>query len=160
MIRNRIALLILLAFLVYIPFAIFLPIRILFDVLNSFGFCIGLAVLIVYWKGIVDLISHPDASRAKAHFLVLGVFLSWIAVLMRTVALEWWRLLGSPLGGLDNLIMATAAFTIIIGGALHLVAPRVIEGMVPKSSWYHLGFALLAGLALTGATLILRAWVS
>lgn len=153
MLRNKTVNVILLSWLLFWPIAWFVPRMALFDIINAMGMVLGLAVLVAYSPGLVETVRYPERMQ-KAHYLVLGIIATWIAMLVRSGILWTWRWYGEPPGWLDHWIMAFAAWLIVTGGALHLLAPGVIEGHIPRASFSHLGAALAIGITI-GAVLVL-----
>jgi hypothetical protein len=141
--RNKIIVWCIAAIALFFPAAYFLPRMLVFDFVNAVGVVIGFYVLWAYFPGAIKAIREPTLERV--HFLVLGIIATWIAMIGRTVYLWTWRYLGEPDGGLDHLSVAFIAFLIVIGGVFHLLAPRVLDGNVPRTSLAHLIWALCLG---------------
>lgn len=147
MMRNRVVLAALLAMALFWPVAIVLPRQMIFDLVNSIGIVFGGFVLWSYWPG-VKASAFSDDGLNKANYLILGIGITWVAMIARTVWLWVWRTLGEPLGGLDHILVAFIAWLVVVGGAFHLLAPRVLDGRVPRAGWQTLWVAMGAGLVL------------
>ena len=143
----------LLSWALFWPIAYFVPREYLFDVVNALGISLGGSVLFAYAPGVVDAIRRPDDLK-KAHYLILGIVATWVAMVARTAYLWGWRWLGEPEGGLDATFVAFIGWLVISGGVLHLLAPKVLEGTVPRTGWFGLWVALVVGLVL-GASIVL-----
>jgi hypothetical protein len=152
--RNRIIVWCIAALILFFPIAHFLPRMLVFDIVNAVGLVIGIYVLWAYSPGAIKAINGDKLERV--HFLVLGIIATWIAMICRTVYLWTWRYMGEPEGGLDHLSVAFIAFLICVGGVFHLLAPRVLDGNVPRTSLNHLVWALCLGGCLAFGIWLLR----
>ena len=144
MMRNNAVALCLWFLILFWPLAFVMPRELLFDGINALGVTLGIAVLWSYSAGVADAF-RSSAHLQRGHYLVLGIFATWIAMISRTLWLWGWRWMGEPEFGLDHILVAFVAWLIIIGGILHLLSPRVIDGNVPRDGWYHLMGALATG---------------
>jgi hypothetical protein len=150
MIRNRVFIVFTASLVLFWPLAWLIPIHALFDFVNALAVVLGLFVLTAYAPGVVRSIRSPPEGIGKAHYLILGIFVTWVAMVGRTAWLWWWRWQGEPQGGMDHPVVAFLAYLVVVGGALHLLAPRVLDGIVPRSGWGHLALAFMIGLVLGG----------
>ena len=119
----------------------------IFDLVNSIGIVFGAFVLWSYWPG-VKASAFSDDGLNKANYLILGIGITWVAMIARTGWLWVWRTLGEPEGGLDHILVGFIAWLVVVGGAFHLLAPRVLDGRVPRAGWQTLWVAMAAGLVL------------
>jgi CDP-diglyceride synthetase len=152
--RNKIIVWCIAAIVLFFPVAYFMPRMLVFDAVNAVGIVIGIYVLWAYFPGAVKAINGDKLERV--HFLVLGIIATWIAMIARTVYLWTWRYMGEPEGGLDHLSVAFIAFLIVVGGVFHLLAPRVLDGNVPRTSLSHLMWAISLGACLAFGIWLLR----
>jgi hypothetical protein len=145
--RNRIVAGIILAVIAFWVSAPFLPRIMLFDLVNAVGVTLGIFVFWAYapgaWKA-----AKTSEGLDRVHYLILGIVSTWVAMVTRTVYIWVWRWRGEPDGGLDHIAVAFIAFLIIIGGVLHLIAPRVLDGIVPRTTVRHMVIALVIGILL------------
>jgi hypothetical protein len=125
----------------------FVPRMHLFDLINALSFVLGLFVLYAYWPGVVEAYASRDELK-RSHYLILGIVATWCAMIARTVWLWTWRFMEEPEGGLDHIGVAFIAYLIVVGGTLHLIAPKVLEGEVPRSSWATLTKGAIIGVTL------------
>jgi hypothetical protein len=107
------------------PIMIWAPRLYLLDYINAFGLAFGLTVIWRYGPGAIVTIGRalrasPPITRGD--MLTLGIALTWIAMVARTVVLWRWRWLDEPDGGLDGADVAFVAWIIISGGVCHLIA--------------------------------------
>jgi hypothetical protein len=153
--RNQILISCLLAWLAFWPMAWMMPRLPLFDIINSLSVSIGIFVLWAYLPGVVAALRKGD-DLDKAHFLILGIFITWIAMISRTNWLWGWRYLGEPEGGLDHVLVAFIAWLVVTGGVFHLLAPRVLDGNVPRAGWSALTMSILFGLVLGVIVIFMR----
>lgn len=144
MLRNSAGVICFVALVLFWPAALLLRREVLFDAINAFGVSLGLAVIVSYLPGLTDAF-RSGRKLEKGHYLVLGILATWIAMVGRTSWLWVWRWMGEPAFGLDHVLMAFVAWLIVIGGILHLLSPRVIDGTVPREGWASLKIAVLAG---------------
>lgn len=157
MMRNSAVVLCLWFLILFWPLALVMPRELLFDGINALGVTLGIAVLLSYAGGVVDAIKNSNRLQ-QGHYLVLGIFATWVAMIGRTAWLWGWRWMGEPQYGLDHILVAFVAWLIIVGGILHLLSPRVIDGNVPEDGWIHLMGALATGGVLWAVVVALRLW--
>lgn len=153
--RNKALAICILSWALFWPIAYFVPREYLFDVVDALSISLGGAVILAYIPGVIDALKRRQ-EISKAHYLVLGIVASWIAIEFRTGYLWGWRYLEEPLGGMDTLFVAWIAWLVISGGVLHLLAPKVLDGEVPRSGWFALWVALVVGLVLGASIALLR----
>lgn len=142
----------LIAGLGFLPFILFLSGDDRFTMLDSVAVSVGVGVVWAYAPGWWHWLK---AHRTTAgHLLVLGVGLTWVALVGRLGWLWAWRLLGRPDQFFDHWFVALLLYFVIVGGALHLVANRAIDDQIPVAGWITLGVAVAIGV-ITGTGLIL-----
>lgn len=125
----------------------------LLDFTNALGFTVGMPVLWRYTPGALFAIRQVLFHRqplSKGPLLVLGIALTWAAMVMRTAIIWRWRYLGEPDLGLDNAGMALAAMLMVPGGACHLLASAMPTDNVQIP---RLGASLLTGGLVSGVFL-------
>lgn len=154
MMNNRIVVAILLSWVLFVPGLAWPPLLYFLDFINALGFTFGCAVLWRYAPGAFWALLRVLRGKplGRGAMLVLGIIQTWLAMIVRTVALWQWRWLIEPTGGLDSVTMAVAAYLIIGGGACHLQASTMPDDTIerPRLSAGLLWGALAAGLALGG----------
>lgn len=133
----------------------------LFDVLNALGITIGIPVLWRYAPGAVLAIRdilYGGGQLTKGPLLVLGITETWMAMIMRTVLIWYWRYSGELDSGLDSIGMAFAATLIIPGGICHLMASVMPSDnyVMPKIGYSVLVWSLILGFVLGGGVAALR----
>jgi len=119
----------------------FVPRLYLFDLLNALSVCAGLSFLSVYLPGAVYTarMAYKRMSLNQGNILVLGIVCFGIGTILRTMYLQYWRSMDEPVGQLDGLIMAFAAWMILIGSLLHRISPKVEHSILPMPN--RRGFA-------------------
>lgn len=154
MTNNRIVIAILLSWLLLLPGLLWPPLLYLLDFINALGFTFGCTVLYRYLPGAFWALLRVFRGKpiGRGAMLVLGIDQTWLAMIIRTVAIWQWRYMGEPDGGLDTIKMTMAAFLIIGGGACHLQASTMPDDFVelPRLSAKLLWGALISGLILGG----------
>jgi len=151
MTNNRIVIACLLSWLLFIPVT-WTPILYALDFVNALGFTFGAVVLWRYTPGAFWALYMIARGKpiGRGAMLVLGIVQTWLAMIVRTLAIWRWRWLVEPVGGLDSIVMAFAAWLIIGGGVCHLAASTMPADKVecPQLSARLLWGALVAGLML------------
>lgn len=123
------------------------------DIINALGFTVGIPVLWRYSPGAYLAIRKVLLDRhplTRGPLLVLGIELTWAAMVMRTVHIWTWRYYGEASGGLDTSIMAFAALLMVPGGACHLLASTM---PYDNASIPRLNTSIIVGSALCGGAL-------
>lgn len=127
-----------------------------FDFVNACGLVVSAAVIFSYLPGVKAAYQNHE-NLEKAHYLILGVVATWSAIAIRLILLWIWRWQGEPAyDGMDSLVMAFSAWMLINGGSLHLLAPKVIDGDVPRSGWNYIFWTLAIGIGLGMAVVLFR----
>lgn len=154
--NNRVVAAYLILLVLFWPAYLVMPARAvpyILDIINALGLTAGVPVLWRYgpdaYRAIKKvLIDHCPLTRGP--LLVLGIELTWSAMVIRTIHIWAWRYYGESDGGLDTSIMAFAALLIVPGGACHLLASTMPHDNVSIS---RLSTSILAGSALCGVAL-------
>jgi hypothetical protein len=133
------------------------------DVVNALGFTVGVVVLWRYSSGAALALYCLFIERApltKGPLLVLGIWQTWAAMVLRTIIIWQWRYRGEPDFGLDIAGMAFAAMLMLPGGACHLLASAMPSDSVqiPKLGARLLWSAVAVGLLL-GAVIATMRWI-
>lgn len=155
-VNNRLVIGCLLLLAVFWPTYILIPeiiVPYLLDVFNALGLTIGITVLWRYAPGsylaLKKVLIHKE-KLTKGPLLVLGIELTWIAMVLRTVHIWEWRYFGEQATGLDTSVMAFAALLMVPGGACHLLASTM-----PYDNEHlpRLGTSMIAGAGICGVAL-------
>ena len=128
----------------FVPVAV-LPRHYMFDVVNALTVAVGCGVLIAYFPGIVRSLAQPKWEGS--HYLVLGVFVTWVATDLRHLWNWLWRFLAKPPDMIDHWFVALLVWVTFLGGVLHLTAKGAIDGEIPREYWIRLGATVAAGIA-------------
>lgn len=134
--RNRVVQGCAVAMALFVP-ALMLPGLYLFDLINALTVCLASSVVLAYWPGFKESarrLREPGGIE-PGHFLVLGIMITWLFVVFRTVWIAVWRSMGEPDGGLDHWVFALAAWCLFPGAILHLLSPKLLLGSVPRAGW-------------------------
>lgn len=152
MTNSRVVIACLLSWLLFLPAVTWVPLLYVLDFVNALGFTFGTLVLWRYAPGAFWALRCVLRGQpiGRGSMLVLGIVKTWLAMVIRTLAIWRWRWLGEPVGGLDSFTMALAAWLIIGGGVCHLVASTMPDDRVecPQLSGRFLWGAIIAGLTL------------
>lgn len=133
---------ILAAFLLFIPAQALLPFNILIEMLNAVAVSIGIGVLFAYGRGILQ--GYRRDGLTPGHLLAIGIFFSWLAVVIRLLMVWTWRITGWE-EAVTHWSLAFAVWMFILGGALHLTAREAIEYHIPRSHWLWLSLLISVG---------------
>jgi hypothetical protein len=125
---------------------IFMPRNYLFDLVNALTVAAGVGVLIAYFPGICK--SMREERWDGNHYLVMGIFVTWLATAMRHLWNWIWRFIGKPPEMIDHQIVAFLVWMYFLGGIMHLSAKGALDGEIPKATWIRMGITVAAGVAL------------
>lgn len=125
--------------------AIIIPMDILITLLNVILIAIAIAVTVSFFPGVIEAIRKDSADKVSQ--LILGIILSWTAVILnrswssiaRFYDEEWMQ--NAPIVGFY-------IYLAILAGTLHITAPGALNGVVPKRNWITLGCAIASGFIL------------
>jgi hypothetical protein len=131
---------------------VLLPKAYLFDTVNALTVAVGAGVLVAYAPGICR--SLEESRWTGTHYLVLGIFLTWIATATRHLWNWVWRYLGKPPDMIEHPFVAFLVWVTFMGGILHLAARGAIDGRIPRENWIRLGIVVAIGIA-TGLLVII-----
>lgn len=134
------------ACLSYWPVATALPYYERHIVLNALRLCVAAAVVVAYAPVWAEALLTSRMDRVQQ--LSLGIGCTWMAVIGSGIWAGVWLLSGQPGWMLEHPINGFWHWLTVIGGILHVTAPRALDGRVPMRSW------LLAGIAIGTALLL------
>lgn len=120
----------------------FIPRTLAFDITNAMTVVLLTYAIWAFAPGIQDI----KRGLSRANFLVLGIVSLCFAVISRTLWLAQWRYDREPIGGLDHIFVVFIAFMAVMGSIFLLLAPRVIGGRIPRSSFKYLVVAIVLGI--------------
>jgi hypothetical protein len=149
--RSRRFVIAVLAVLGFLPL-IFLQRHYMFDVVNALTVSVGVGVLIAYFPGIWRSLMEPRWSGS--HYLIFGIFLTWVATATRHLWNWVWRFLGKPPEMIDHPIVAFMVWLTFTGGILHMMAKGALDGEIPRENWIRLGVMVAIGVV-TGLLVII-----
>ena len=130
---------------VFLPLT-WLPRAYMFDIVNAMTVAVGTGVLVAYAPGIYR--SFKQRQWNGSNYLVLGIFVAWLALTTRHLWNWLWRYLGQPQAMIDHPFVAFLVWLAFMGGTLHLAARGAIDGVIPKDAWIRLGIAVATGVVL------------
>lgn len=122
--------------------------------MRAFLITIGLTVVVAYTPGVFKFLT--TTSPVQAQQLTMGIVVAWFGTAMSGIYLLLWRMAGQPAWMVNNDLNGFWLWLQIVGGILHVSAPRSIENEIPRPSWSRLWLALLSGLVLGYAVAILK----
>lgn len=110
---------------------------------------ISVFVALAYLPSLIEILAARLPSQAQQ--LVLGIVMAWTGAAGNASWFLLWRLAGRPEWMLTAApINGWFVWLMVLGGFLHLTAPRSIEGRFPRSNWVWLGAAVFMILLLAG----------
>lgn len=86
----------------------------------------------------------------------MGIVVAWFGTAMAGIYLLLWRMAGQPSWMVNNDLNGWWIWWQIVGGFLHLTAPRSIANEVPQPNFARLWVALLAGVALGHTVAVMK----
>lgn len=107
---------------------------------------VGATIVVAYTPGVIKFLITP--SPVQAQQLTMGIVVAWFGTAMAGIYLLLWRMAGQPPWMVNNDLNGWWLWWQIVGGVLHLTAPRSIENEIPRPNFARLRVALLAGVAL------------
>jgi hypothetical protein len=120
----------------------------------------GNVILLSLASGIVVAYA-PVAWQALRHGLVdgagilsIGIFASWLGVVIARGVSIVWRVLDKPVDWLDSPWWGIHIAASTVGAMCHLIAPEAVSGRVPTREWVRIGL-MVAGGVFVGAGLVI-----
>ena len=125
-----------------------LPPDIYFPVLHALRISVSVVVVLTFIRALPAIMLQKHIDQGS--MLILGILCVWTA----EIAISAWSLtfrLSDQSWMRDSPILAGLLWMKVMGGTLHVTAPRAIDGRVPRRSWVMLIIgatvaALLAGI--------------
>ena len=117
----------------------------MFDVVNALTVAVGVRCPDRILPGIVEVSLNRNGSGS--HYLVLGMFVTWVATDLRHLWNWLWRFLAKPPDMIDHWFVALLVWVTFLGGVLHLTAKGAIDGEIPREYWIRLGATVAVGIA-------------
>lgn len=106
---------------------------------------ISVAVVISYGRYGLEALATPRMLRDQQ--LLLGICLSWLASLLQSGLIVYWRI-KFPNTPINSDVITFFVLLQTLGGALHITAPGALNSQVPTRNWIILGMAIGAGVTL------------
>jgi hypothetical protein len=125
---------------------VFMPRNYLFDLVNGLTVAVGVGVMIAYFPGICKSMREPKWDGT--HYLVMGIFITWLATATRHLWNWVWRYIGKPPEMIDHQFVAFLVWMYFLGGVMHMSAKGALDGEIPRSTWIRMGIAVAAGVGL------------
>ncbi|WP_156410514.1 hypothetical protein [Bosea sp. Root381] len=89
-----------------------------------------------------------------ANILSIGIFASWLGVVVARGGSILWRLSGQPLEWLNSGWWGFHIALSCIGALCHLVAPEAVAGRVPTRHWIKIGLLVALGVLFAGVVAV------
>ena len=96
-----------------------------------------------------------DVPLDKGYLLIVGIFLTWSASVLRSGLSIVWRWLGEPPWITNTDFTNYFLFLMIVGAVLHVLSPGSISEQIPPKRWIRIGAA--AGIGVFLALMLLYA---
>jgi hypothetical protein len=116
---RSVILLLLGSWLLFWPITLYAPTVQLFELLNATGVVLGATALMFAGPGIVRTF-YAKRPMPGEYYFVLSIISAWVAILIRSLTLAYWRWHGEPTGWLDGFAMSFAAYVTITAAVLLL----------------------------------------
>lgn len=127
----------------------YVPRLYLFDLLNALAIGVWIGVAVAYLPGIKAAFERPFRELSSPQLLLLGIGISAVSIVGRTVWNWYWRYLGKPDDVIDHLGVAFFIYTVMIAGLCHLFAKdEPIKGEFPRRAWLRIGISVAVALAI------------
>lgn len=116
------------------------------EILNAVLFSVSAGVVVTYSSFAFQ--AACNRSPSSQDYLLLGIWLGWLAMSVRGAVALYWRYANKPPEFTDNFLWLLVLHIAVVSATLHLTAPGAIDGRVPARNWILLGIAVAFGLAL------------
>lgn len=128
----------------------FLPPEIYFPVLQAMRLSIAVVLVLTFSRGITAILMQRELDQGSQ--LILGILCAWSAEIAISAWALAWRITDQS-WMLNSPILAALLYMKVLGGTMHITAPRALDGRVPRRSWIMLMVgvtvaALLAGIVI------------
>ena len=135
--------------------------RTLILVLNMVQIALATNVVVAFAPAVIRIVC--DTGRIdKVSTLILGIWVSWAAVVYRTGESLIWRLLGQPSWLINSDITSAYLALGCLGAICHVAMPDALNEDVPPRRWVQIGavmgLAIFIGLVVVYADEIGAAW--
>ncbi len=112
--------------------------------LRAFQITVGYTVVVAYLPGIVAFLTK-DGEDATTQQLTTGIVVTWSFSATGALYLLIWRMAGQPEWMVNNEINSFFIWGQIIGGVLHVTAPRKERDQILRPHYLRMWIALTAG---------------
>lgn len=106
----------------------------------------SVVVLYVYFED--AWVGFKKAVPAREDYLIVGIWLAWLATFLQAMFSVMWRLAGGPDWLTNAEINAPFIILSVLGGMLHVSAPGALDGVVPRKNRVAMGMAFGVSLAI------------
>jgi hypothetical protein len=125
-----------------------LPPELYFPVLHALRLSVSVVVVLTFARVLPGILVQRPLDAGSQ--LILGILCVWVAEIAISAWSLTWRL-SDQSWMLNSPILAGLLYLKVVGGTLHVTAPRAVDGRVPRRSWVMLVIgasvaALLAGI--------------
>lgn len=147
-ISSRVTRLVVIVAAIYWPLAWVMPFEYLRELLDGVAVATSLVVIAVYLPLTSEELLKNRLDRSGR--LLLGIVLSWLAVLLMRPWAIYGRLYGHGDGLSSSLLLGFILWVIIWAGVLHILAPGADTPHPPRRHWQSLSWVLLIGGLIAG----------
>lgn len=146
--QNRVIVGATLAVIAFSLSVLLLPPELYFPVLHALRLSVSVVVVLTFARVLPGILVQRPLDAGSQ--LILGILCVWVAEIAISAWSLTWRL-SDQSWMLNSPILAGLLYLKVVGGTLHVTAPRAVDGRVPRRSWVMLVIgasvaALLAGI--------------
>lgn len=117
------------------------------EYLRVFGIVYAGFAFMAYLPGVVKFLT--EKTPVEAQQLVMGIVVLALSLVCGGIWLLIWRQAGQPYWMVNSDINGFWLWLVVVGYFLHITAPRVLEGEIPRPNWSRVWVAFLVATALS-----------
>ena len=116
---------------------------------NVMVLALAVRIVVAYAPVVRDAMRHGLVDGAN--ILSVGIFTSWLAVVIARGGSIIWRLAGQPVEWLNSAPWGVHIALSCVGALCHLIAPEAVAGRVPTKQWIKIGILVALGVLFAGS---------